>query len=659
MASLKTQPSPAPSDMLSRWAVWAAGGAIILAVFAVYSNSLSGPFVFDDLEALPENSTLRHFSTVFSPPASSSLAGRPVLSLSFGLNYALGQYRVWGYHLVNVIIHGLTGLVLFGILRRTFRLPVLSARFGRDADWLAFAGVALWVLHPLNTQAVTYIVQRAESLMGLFYLLTIYCFLRGLDARHPRFWLGASLAACLAGMGTKEVMVSAPLMVFLYDRAFVTGNYIESWNRRKKFYVALAATELLLIYLVASLGGNRGGSTGGFSSHARWGAYWLTQFPAVLTYLKLSLVPYPLIFEYGTQWVQSIGQAAIGMTAVTILVCGTVWALIKRPAVGFLGVWFFAILAPTSIVPGTTQMIVEHRMYLALIPVIVLLITIAYRWMGRGSFAVAGIAALVLGGLTYNRNDAYRSDVALWQDTLAKRPDNTKALLCLGNAFVDSPGHIRDAIAAYRSALAINPDFAEVHNNLGNALISDPASEIRPGEAIDQFRAAIRAKADFIDAYVNLGAALASLPGQLPEAIATYRKGLDIDPRAASLHYDLAVALVKTPGGMAEACSEFQAAGADKPDFFDAHLNAGMAFLRFPGHNAEARTEFETALRIDPDSVDAHLALGSILATNPADLPEAIRHIEAAQRLRPGDDSIRKELDSIRQTAPGPGANPQ
>ncbi|MGD1031700.1 MAG: tetratricopeptide repeat protein [Opitutaceae bacterium] len=656
---MKTRPDPAPLDEPPRWRVWAAGGALILAVAMAYSNSLSGPFVFDDVAALPDNPALRHLSTVLSPPASSSLAGRPLLALTFGLNYALGQYQVWGYHVVNAIIHGLAALALFGVLRNAFRLPSLRMRIGRDADRLAFAGALIWALHPLNTQAVTYVVQRAESLMGLFYLLTIYCFQRGLDARRPRLWLGASVMACLAGMCTKEVMASAPLIVFLYDRVFVTGSYLETWRSRKGYYMALAATGIVLVWLVASLGGNRGGGTGGFSSHARWGAYWLTQFPAVLTYLRLSLVPHPLIFEYGTQWAKNFGQVAIPAVVVAALALGTLWAWFRSPATGFLGVSFFAILAPTSIVPGTTQMIVEHRMYLALIPVIVLLLLAAHRWFGRTSILAAGVVALVFGGLTYARNNVYRSEVALWKDTLARRPANTKALLCLGNALVQIPGRMGEAIATYRSALAISPDLAEVHNNLGNALVSDPADQVRPGEAIDEFRAAIRTKPDFIDAYVNLGAALAEIPGKLPEAVATYEQGLKLDPHSAKLHYDLAVALVRIPGKMDEACSEFQAAGAAQPDFFDAHLNAGMAFLRLPGHDLDARAEFETALRINPDSVEAHLALGSILAASSADLAGAIRHFEAAQRLRPNDESIRRRLESIRELGGASTANPQ
>ena len=655
MPSLKIHPGPAPSANSPNGGVWVAAGALVLAVFAAYSNSLSGPFVFDDITALRDNSALRHFATILSPPEASSLAGRPFLSLSFGLNYALGQSQVWGYHALNVVIHGLACLALFGILRRTFRLPAMGALFGGNADGLAFACAAVWALHPLNTQAVTYIVQRAESLMGLCFLLTVYCFQRGLGSRRPRFWLGASVAACLAGMGTKEVMVSAPLLVFLYDRVFVTGSYLESWRRRKAYYIALAATELVLVYLVASLGGNRGGGTGGFSLHARWGAYWLTQFPAILTYLRLSVVPHPLIFEYGTEWMKGFGQVAVPAVAVAAVVCATCWAWIRRPAIGYLGVWFFAILAPTSIVPGTTQMIVEHRMYLALIPIIVLLIVAAQRGIGRYSLLVAGGAALVFGGLTYRRNEVYRSDIALWKDTLARRPANTRAYLCLGNAFAENPEHMGEAIAAYRSALAINPDLPDVHNNLGNALVLAPAGQIRPGEALDEFRAAIRGKPDLIDAYASLGAALVEIPGRLTEAVAIYEKGLKVNPHAAKLHFDLGVAFVRTPGLMVEACSEFQAAAEDQPDFFEAHLNAGQALLRIPGRSGEALAEFETAVRLNPGSADAHVALGTALAAASGDLAGAIRHLEAAQRLRPGDESIRRTLESIRQLGSASG----
>ena len=193
------------------------------------------------------------------PSHGETVSGRPVLNLSLALNYAVSGCDVRGYHVTNLAIHLAAALLLFGIVRRT--LPRFRGCGGGQqlarlqlATPLALAIALLWAVHPLQTESVTYIVQRAESLMGLFYLLTLYCFLRGAGSARAIFWYAGSVLACLLGMATKEVMVSAPLVVLLYDRTFLAGSFREAWRRRWAYYLALAATWLLLAWLVAQTG---------------------------------------------------------------------------------------------------------------------------------------------------------------------------------------------------------------------------------------------------------------------------------------------------------------------------------------------------------------------------------------------------------------------
>ncbi|MDE3084770.1 MAG: hypothetical protein KGJ37_06085, partial [Verrucomicrobiota bacterium] len=412
-----------------------AGGGIALAALAAYHNSFSGPFVFDDGGSIIENRTIRHLWSALSPPPNETVSGRPVLNLSLAFNYALSGTKVWSYLALNLAIHILAGLTLFGLVRRTL-LKVQSSRFNvqGSATGVAFCVALLWTLHPLQTEAVDYVVQRAESLMGLFYLLTLYCFVRFADRRETEgrsdltsgFWFLSSVFCCLLGMATKEVMVSAPLMVLLYDRTFVAGSFREAWRRRRRFYLALAGTWLLLGYLVLSTGGNRGGTIG-FDVGVAWWVYGLTQFRAIAHYLWLSLWPHPLVFEYGTYWVKHASEVVPYAMMVVLLAVGTVMALKRRPVLGFLGAWFFAILAPTSLVPGTTQMIVEHRMYLPLAAVLVLFVTAIYALAGRRSVVIFLILSVGLGWATSRRNENYRSELALWGDTVAKQPDNARA----------------------------------------------------------------------------------------------------------------------------------------------------------------------------------------------------------------------------------------
>ena len=148
---------------------------------------------------------------------------------------------------MNLAIHLLAALALFGIVRRTLELPAVARRFGeRGATPVAFCIALLWVVHPLLTEAVTYLSQRAESLMGLFFLLTLYCFLRAAVSQRPGAWRVGAVAACALGMGCKQVMAAAPLVALLYDRCFLAGSFREALRRRRGLYLALAATWLLL-----------------------------------------------------------------------------------------------------------------------------------------------------------------------------------------------------------------------------------------------------------------------------------------------------------------------------------------------------------------------------------------------------------------------------
>ena len=191
---------------------------------------------------------------------------------------------------------------------------------------MALVIALLWSLHPLQVEAVTYVIQRVESLMALFFLLVFYCFIRSVDSPRARWWQAGAVAPCVLGAATKEVTAVAPVLLLFYDRAFVAGSFREAWRRRRGWYGALAATWLLQAGLVASAGWNRNG-TSGFDVGISPVAYWLTQFEAVSRYLWLSVWPHPLIFEYGTFWEQRAAVVAPYALFVVALGVATLVAL--------------------------------------------------------------------------------------------------------------------------------------------------------------------------------------------------------------------------------------------------------------------------------------------------------------------------------------------
>ena len=579
------------------WRVWAAAGLLVLAVMAAYGNSFHGPFIFDDANSIVENTSIRQLwspQVLTAPPEALTAVGRPVLNLSLAINYAIGGLNVWGYHAVNLAIHILAALALFGLVRRTLLLPTVSDRFGPASTGLALAVALVWALHPLQTESVTYIIQRAEAIVGLFYLLTFYCFVRGVtsargfDLAHPALsivegrgwvWYAAAAGACALGMASKEIMVSAPLVALLYDRIFISGSFKESLRRRWGWYLVLASTWAILGLLVyLSLG--RGGSAGFNLGMTVW-EYARTQFGCIIHYLRLSFWPSPLVLDYGTGTVSQAADIVPYAIGVGLLLAATAVALALRPKWGFLGVWFFVILAPSSsIVPLVGQTEAEHRMYLPLGAVVTLVVLAAYtalESLGRRSAkadsaaprglsppgrAVAGAlllaVAAALGWGTYQRNEVYQSALAICKNTVEKCPLNYRTYNNRGLAYADM-GQYDAAIKDYDKAIELKSDYAVAYNNRGIAYADMGQYDV----AIKDYDKAIELKSDDYDVYYNRGNALNG-KGQYDAAIKDYDKAIEL-----------------------------------KSDFAEAYNNRGAAFGRKGQYDAAIK-DLDKAIELKP-----------------------------------------------------------
>lgn len=622
---------------------WLIPATLLTLTLLAYANSLHGPFVYDDLPAISRNPTLRpgtSWHDVLLPPLDGgvSVSGRPLLNLSFALNARISGSAVWSYHLLNLLIHTAAGLTLYGVLRRTLlRLrgptpsPEAGASSGRGTafakpEFLAGAIAGLWLLHPLQTESVTYLIQRAESLMGLCYLFTLYAFIRSVDESKPR-WQVASVVACALGMATKEVMITAPVLVLLYDRTFLAGSFRGACLSRPGYYLGLAATWLLLLGLVFNTGGNRGGSIGAEVGVSAW-AYGLTQFPALFRYLALAVWPHPLVFEYGKFWISDVAVIVPDIALVSALLLGTVYALWRAPRWGFLGAWCFIILAPTSLAPGTTQMIVEHRMYLPLAAVLIGCAWLLHRFLPRLSWVIGSIVLLGFGGLTAVRNHDYRSATALWSDTVAKRPHNAVARENLGEALLNE-GRLDEAIRSFQSALELTPDDPLLRYNLGCAL----ARVGRFRDAAEHYEAALRVHPADSALHTNLAIALAEM-GRLTDAEIHAALAVRLRPQDPETHRNHSLHLIHLHRE-AEAKAELETALRLRPEYVDARAELASLLLRKGDING-AIAQAEAALRVDPNSLFAHHALGLALERL-GRAPEAKMHYEAVLKLAPAD----------------------
>jgi Flp pilus assembly protein TadD len=633
------------------------GLLLIPAGVAVYSNGLAGPFIFDDLRSIVENPhvrSLRPLSRALSAPDETTAAGRPVVCLSLAINHAIGGLDPRGYHAFNVAVHVLAALALFGIVRRTLLAPWMGDRFGRSAGRLALAAALLWMLHPLQTESVCYVIQRTELLMGLFYLLTLYGAIRGWSSAGGCgriAWFAAAAVACAAGMASKESMVSAPLIVLAYDAMFVSGSLRQGLRRHAGLYAGLAAAWVLLAVLMAS--GPRSESVGFAHGITAWG-YLRTQAGVIVHYLRLAVWPHPLVLSYD-DWpiARSFTDTWAQAVVVLALLAGTFLALYRRSWLGLLGLAFFCILAPTSsFVPIATEVAAERRMYLPLAAIVVLLVIgghhLVLRAAGRfqrdatwpravGAALVIAVAG-VLAYLTIERNRDYRDELTIWADTVAKRPGNAAARVNYGNVLF-ARGEQDAAIGQYTEAIRIKPDHAETHYNLANAL----ADRGRPDAAITHYDEALRLRSGYAEAYGNKGILLARL-GRMQEALACYERALAIAPGYLAARNNLGLALAGQKR-WEEAIAHFERAVALAPEAVMFRMNLAGTLLD-KGDFTRAAEAYRRVLERAPGHADAHCNLGITLAMQ-KDYPAAVHHLREALRLQPGHPGAAQVLRGV------------
>lgn len=609
-----------PDAGFSRWlAPW----CIIAAVVLAYAGSLRAPFLFDDAGAVVDNTTIRQLWSldVFQPPADgSTTTGRPLVNFSFALNYAISGENAWSYHALNVALHVAAALALFGLVRRT------ASRWGalRPARF-ALVVALVWALHPLQTETVVCIAQRTELLCGLLYLLALYAFGRAtlnvapassrqspdgrLEAGATR-WLVASVACCALGMLAKEVMVTAPLVVLLYDRTFVAGTFAAAWRARGACYLALAATWVLLAVLVLMHGGTRGVSAGVGVGVSSWD-YLLTQCEALVLYLKLAAWPHPLVLDYGTRVVTDPGEVWWQALLIATLLGATLWALVRRPRAGFLGALFFLVLAPSSsVVPLVTQTIAEHRMYLPLAAIVTGFAWLAARLVRNTVVAaVAGTLGCLV--LTAARTQLYRDPAIVWVDTMLKEPRNPRAHHNLA-LLLRERGKTDAANARFARAIELDPRYVIARYNWAAALLEQG----RTADAIAQFEAAID--------------------------LAEKSPGASADPNLGDAHFQLAT-LAERAGDRAGAERHYEAALRTLPRHAGAHIKLGVLLARSE-RLEPAALHLRTAVEIEPANADALANLGNVylLQEKPRD---ALACYEQVLRLRPGD---RRTLENIR-----------
>ena len=508
--------------------VLALAAVMAVATAWAFAPGLSGAFVLDDVRAIVRNPTIRTLtplSTPLSPPGQSTVSGRPVANLTFAVTYALApddarEVFAQGsgdagddaflrnsrtYHGVNLAIHIAAALALFGVLRRTFETSAMRPRIGQASPWVALVIALVWAVHPLQTESVTYVVQRVESLMGLFYLLTLYCAIRASEGPRAGVWTVLAVASCALGMASKEVMVTAPVVVALWHFIFRRDRPMP-WAR----LAAIASGWILFAVLVSQE--TRSPSIASDAGIA-W-RYLLTQTQVVLHYLRLAVVPSPLVLLYDWPLVTSVSSVLPQAIVLSAATAATAYAVARRHPLGFAGAWFFVILAPTSsVVPIVTEVAAEHRMYLPLAAVIACVVVVVYlagrnvtaRWSSGDAASRVGTVASVVatavivisyGITTRARTRDYRSEAALWSANVAAHPQGGRGRVAYA-ATLASAQKLADAETQLRAALTLDPNDPVANTRLGSVL----AAQNKFDEAVPHLERALAARPDDVDAH--------------------------------------------------------------------------------------------------------------------------------------------------------------
>ncbi len=649
---------------------------ITLITFLIYFNTLSYPFYFDDENNIIANHKLRDLSNFWLPSGT-----RYVGALSFALNYHFNELNVFGYHLVNIAIHIVNGLLVWWLVLLTFKTPTME-RINGPSIFIAMSCALIFIAHPVQTQAVTYIVQRFTSLSTLFYLLSLALYIkarlsyyvttskgqkqqRNIPIKSVLYYLASVFSTVLA-MKTKEISFTLPFMIVLYELIFFSPRNAEQQTLNlKRLYLFIPFLLTLLIIPLGLVGANKsaGGTIGDWREAVQEteeiprGVYFLTQFRVIVTYIRLLFLPIKQNLDYDYSLSDSLFDLK---TLISFLFLLSIFVAVlylfkwsRRTGNGYgilasFGIlWFFITLSIESSIIPIRDVIFEHRLYLPSVGAIIAFSSAVFYVLDYAKTKLSPLqATCVLLLLTvaplsitaYQRNFVWKNEGTLWGDVVRKSPEKARGHTNLGLVYYHQ-GRLEEAVKEYTTAIRLQPDYAEAHNNLGLVYYLQGRVE----EAIAEYMTALRLTNGFPKAHNNLGAAYFK-QGRMDEAIQEYMTALKLKPDDADPHNNLGNTYA-TQGRLEEAIKEYTAALKLKPDFPEVHHNLGIVYAT-QGRLDEAIKEYMAALKLKPDYAEAHYNLGNTYKTKGLK-DEAKREFETVLKLRPNDPKARQALESL------------
>ncbi len=630
---------------------------IIMISLIIYLNSQEASFHFDDKYTIVDNPKIKKIGDLGS--VISFNPSRPLLFLTFALNYHFGGLRTRGYHLVNIFLHILNGLLFFLIATLSFKYFISPQEnyFPRSMR-IALVSSLLFITHPVQTEAVTYIISRSSVLCTTFYLLSFSLFIRAWG--KPReskqagqgpsiFYFLFSIFFFLLAMTTKEIAATLPLIFLLYEYFFISrGDKKIFFHRLFKYYWPLFFIPLgfFLFRFYFLEQGSGIPQARNISSHL------LTETRVIINYFRLLLIPVNLNVDPDFPISTSILELSIilSLGAIIIILTAALKLLSNNKIISFSILWFFITLLPTSSIFPLDDVIAEHRLYLPSLGFYLLVGSLINQLAVLSSkrlsprkidaviaFSFVGIVLFSSLGVV-NRNSDYKDDYSLWKDTIKKSPRKARVINNFANALKDK-GLPDQALTKYQEAIKYDPHYVLAQMNLGIAYLKKGMYD----DAVRELDKAIAIKSDYAQAYFNLGLARMN-QGKYDEGLLAGRKAVEIDPKNADAH-NLLGALYYRKGMVDEAIFEFRKALENNFLHLQAIDNLGVAYLA-QGRLDEAIKEFNRALRVNEQDVEAYNNLG-VAYLKKGNKEEARIQFNRALKIRPQFRKARLNLEQL------------
>ncbi|MBU0730574.1 MAG: tetratricopeptide repeat protein [Proteobacteria bacterium] len=591
---------------------------VIVVGFFIYSNTYNVPFYFDDLPNITENTSIRinnlGVQEITEAIGNSPCKNRPVANLSFALNYFFHQYNLPGYHFINIIIHILTAFFFFLFLQITLNQVPMKIPSGTNI--IALLATLLWLAHPVQTQTVTYVVQRMTGLAALFYILSCYCYAQArmeqnkAAGTHPKWFLAAIFSGLLS-LGSKEISITLPFFIFLYEFYFFQ-DLKGSWLKKQiPFIAGICLLLFLLVFFFA--GGNPLQSIQNSFAYRDFNLTerLLTEFRVVIFYISLLLYPNPsrLTLEHDFALSSSLLSPPTTILAIVAVLLLLIFAFMiskKNRLLGFSLLWFFGNLALESSVIGI-EIIFEHRLYLPSMFFIVIFTVLLFRTIQSSKIVLSVTIFILIVSCfwTFQRNAAWSEPVRFYNDMIQKNPNKARPHFNLGLLHISTENYA-EAVHEINLALVLEPRLLPAHEHLAYAY-----------EKADQFPLAVKhliiildMLPDDIKANKSIGVLYGKL-GNLELAQTHLARALTLSPEDPQLLVNLGTAKHRQ-GNLEEAFTLYNKALEIQPENAQAHNNLGLIFLS-RGELPNAEDFFRKALTIDPNHAQAKQNLMHVL----------------------------------------------